>query len=94
MTGRGGAVVIPAAHTFPDLPNSELCSFAYPVTGADFGSLCNEADGHKGHHRALAVVTGAYRRYVVWAQDGTVLPDEETSPAELQGLTPPVREID
>ncbi|MFI0929654.1 hypothetical protein ACH4TP_37885 [Streptomyces sp. NPDC021012] len=89
MSGQGGAVAIAAAHTFPDLPDSELCSFAYPLLGADFGTLCNEADHHAGHHRALAVVAGAYRRYVVWAQDGTVLPDEETSPAGPQGQTPP-----
>jgi len=89
MTGEGGAVVITAAHTFPDLPDSELCSFAYPAPGADFGSLCNEADRHQGNHRALAVVAGTYRRYVVWTQDGTVLPDEETSPAEPQGHATP-----
>lgn len=89
MSGQGRAVVIEAAHTFPNLPDSELCSAAYPATGTHFGSLCNEADNHQGAHRALAVVAGAYRRYVVWAQDGTVLPDEETSPAEPQGQTPP-----
>ena len=88
MTGRDGAVIITARHTFPNLPDSELCSSTYPATGVDFESLCNEADGHPGHHRALAVVAGAYRRYVVWAQDGSVLPDEETSPAEQQGAEP------
>jgi len=89
MTGQGGAVVITAAHTFPDLPDNELCSAAYPAPGTYFGALCNEAHSHRGDHRARAVVAGAYRRYIVWAQDGTVLPDEETSPAEPQGQTPP-----
>lgn len=88
MTSRGGTVIIAARHTFPDLPDSELCASTYPARGADFASLCNEADGHPGHHRALAVVAGAYRRYVVWAQDGSMLPDEETSPAAPRGANP------
>ena len=89
MTGPGEAVTITAAHSFPNLPDNELCSSAYPAPGVHFESLCNEAAEHPGHHRALAVVAGAYRRYVVWAKDGTVLPDEQTSLAEPQGQTSP-----
>jgi hypothetical protein len=74
----------------PDLPDSELCSATYPRLGPDFGSMCNEVDKHDGNHWALAVVAGAYRRYVIWTQAGEVLPDEETSLASAQGQTPPI----
>lgn len=73
-----------------DLPDSELCSAAYPALGADFGSLCNEANGHNGNHWALAVVAGEYRRFVVWTPAGQVLPDEQTFlRAPAQGQTSP-----
>ncbi len=72
-----------------DLPDDQLCSATYPGLGPDFGSFCNEADGHAGNHWALAVVAGGYRRYVVWTAAGEALPDEETSLAPAQGQTPP-----
>lgn len=74
-----------ARRIIPDLPDSELCSAAYPVLGPDFGSLCNEVHEHEGNHWALAVVAGGYRRYVAWTAAGEVLPDEETSLAPAQG---------
>jgi hypothetical protein len=73
----------------PDLPDDQLCSATYPGLGPDFGSFCNEADGHDGNHWALAVVAPGYRRYVVWTPAGEVLPDEETSLTVAQGQTPP-----
>jgi hypothetical protein len=78
-----------SARVFPDLPDSELCSAAYPAIGPHHGSLCNDADGHDGNHMALAVVAPGYRRYIVWTPVGEVLPDEETSLAHAQGQTPP-----
>lgn len=78
------------ARVLLNLPDDQLCSDAYPALGADFGSLCNDADGHEGNHWALAVVAGAYRRFVVWTPAGEVLPDEETSHAvTAQGQTSP-----
>jgi len=79
-----------SARVLPDLPDSQLCSATYPRLGPDFGSLCNEADGHDGNHWALAVVAPGYRRYVVWTPAGEVLTDEETSLADsAQGQTSP-----
>ncbi|MFI6653260.1 hypothetical protein ACIBI8_37430 [Streptomyces sp. NPDC050529] len=58
-----------------------LCTSKYPGGDAnanpyDFGSLCKLKNGHAGDHRALAEVTEAHRRYIVWTADGRVLPDE------------------
>ncbi|MGW2384369.1 hypothetical protein [Streptomyces sp. NPDC001658] len=79
-----------SVRVLPNLPDDQLCSETYPAIGLHFGSLCNEVDGHDGNHWALAVVAGAYRRYVVWTPSGEVLPDEETSLAALaQGQTSP-----
>jgi hypothetical protein len=79
-----------SARVQPNLPDSQLCSAAYPRLGPHFGSLCNEVAGHDGNHWALAVVAGEYRRYVLWTPSGDVLPDEETSLADAQGQTPPI----
>lgn len=79
-----------ARRVIPDLPDSQLCTATYPAVGPYFGSLCNQAAGHDDNHWALAVVAGEYRRYVVWTLAGDVLPDEETSRADLaQGHTSP-----
>ena len=79
-----------SARVIPNLPDDQLCSSTYPAAGPHFGSLCNEVDQHEGNHWALAVVAGAYRRYVVWTPAGEVLPDEETSRAPMaQGQTTP-----
>lgn len=63
------------------LDDDRGCTAQYPggdTNPYDHNTLCNHAAGHDGNHRALAEVAGGYRRYVVWATDGTVLPDEET----------------
>lgn len=79
-----------SARVLPNLPDDQLCSATYPASGPHFGSMCNEVVGHDGNHWALAVVAGAYRRYVVWTQTGEVMPDEETSLANsAQGQTSP-----
>lgn len=54
------------------------CTSRYPggTNPYDFGSLCNLKNGHAGNHRALAAVTEAHRRYVVWTADGRAVPDE------------------
>jgi len=74
-----------------------LCAATYPggdTNPYDFGSLCDQKDGHAGNHRALAQIAGGYRRHVVWAVDGSVLPDEETTQnhphVNAAGQTPPI----
>jgi len=75
MTAQGGDLLTWL------LDADALCAATYPggdTNPYDFGSLCDQKDGHTGNHRALAEIAGGYRRHVVWAVDGSVLPDEET----------------
>jgi hypothetical protein len=70
--------------------DDDLCTATYPGRGRVFGMLCNSEQDHDDNHRALAEVAPGYRRHVVWAQAGHVLPDEETSPAgPARGQIPP-----
>lgn len=59
------------------MPDADLCSYAYPTPGPDFGLLCNERVRHDGNHRALAEIWPGRRRFVIWTPDGVALPSVE-----------------
>lgn len=64
------------------MDDDALCTAEYPGDDLHVGQLCDEPVGHSGNHRCLAEIAfnSNYRRRLVWAPDGSRLPNEETTP--------------